>query len=224
MYEPIKNFFLALDYEVRGEVLSCDTVVIKGSEVIIIEMKKSMNLSLIYQAMDRQKSTNQVYVAIPRVKNTRSKQYKSMLILVKKLELGLITVAMDSPYKTVEILTFPPDKYETGNEKRLRRIVKEAEGRSSDGNRGGSTRRKLLTAFREKNIKIACLLEKYGEMSAAELVNKFGCEKNTGSSLRANYYGWFKKTGKGIYGLGEGWAETVSEGSFSEIIELYRAL
>ena len=65
LYEPVAEYLRSLGYEVRGEVRSIDLVARKGKEIIAVELKLAMGLDLILQAVQRQKSTDSVYVAVP---------------------------------------------------------------------------------------------------------------------------------------------------------------
>ena len=225
LYPPIQKFFTELDYQVNAEVKGCDVAMTKNGELVIIELKKSFNITLLYQAMDRQKLTTQVYVAIPRPKTSRDAGYRGMLQIVKKLELGLMTVAMDSPARHVEILAFPPAAPIKGVRRKPERresVLKEMSGRTLDTNLGGSTRRKLVTAYREKALHIACVLELHGALNKNELI-ALGCDAKAYNILRANQYGWFEKAAPGRYGLtAEGICALEDGGGFEALIAFYR--
>jgi len=225
LYPPIQKFFTELNYQVNAEVKGCDVAMTKNGELVIIELKKSFNLTVLYQAMDRQKLTTQVYVAIPRPKMSRGTSYQNMMQIVKKLELGLITVAMDSPARHVEILAFPPTAQLKGALRKPQRresVLKEMAGRTMDTNLGGSTRRKLVTAYREKVLHIACALEHHGAMNKNELI-ALGCDKSAYSIMRMNSYGWFEKVDKGRFGLSAaGICALEDGGEFAALIAFYR--
>ena len=227
LYPPIKKYFSELGYNVNGEVKNCDVVLAKDGELAIIELKTNFNMPLLYQAIDRMKITSQVYVAIPRLKKHNSTQMRNIAHIAKKLGLGLITVAMESEFRHVEIIGFPDDssgeKKQSGkNAQRKASIIKEASQRSMDLNRGGISRRKLATAYREKAIKIACALEKNGAMKPSEMIKSCNCDADAQSIVYKNHYGWFEKLGKGNYRLaGEG-KKMLDGALFAEIIEHYR--
>ena len=110
LYEPVCRFLEEEGYRVQAEVKDCDIAAEKDGELIIVELKKSFQLKLVYQALDRQSLTEQVFVAIPRPqKGQREKSWKNMLKLLKRLEIGLLTVALDSPLKTVDVVLTPSD-------------------------------------------------------------------------------------------------------------------
>jgi hypothetical protein len=88
------------------------------------------------------------------------------------------------------------------NTRMRRSILREFTGRSGDYNTGGSTRRSLVTAYRELSVRIACCLEKYGPLSPAQL-RDLGTGDRTYRVLYQNVYGWFLRVGKGRYDLHE---------------------
>lgn len=220
LYDPVKKFFVSKGYIVNGEVKNCDVVAVKEKELIIVELKLKFNLNLVYQALERQKITDDVFVAIPRLKNF--KKYKNIIKLLKSLNLGLIVVAMESPLKTVEIIIYPSKN----NIRKLHKekILKEINGRSLDINKGGSKGKKLNTAFREKSIKIACALEKEEVYSAKELIKFYNCEKDTTSILCKNFYGWFEKVSRGKYTLSAQGKEALNDSRFKEVIDYYKTI
>jgi len=229
MYGPIRDFFAGMGYEVRGEVKGCDITLVKDGELLIIEMKRGFNVTLLYQAVDRQSATTQVYVAIPRLK-PKDKSLVNIMKIVRKLELGLITVAMDSAVKSVEIQCFPPAspfspsaKNSKQNAKRREQILKEAGGRTLDLNKGGSVKRKIASAYREKAIAIACALRiQDAESRPSGLIKRFGCDEKAMYILRNNFFGWFERTGKGIYRLSEAGKAMLEGGEYPELVNYYK--
>ena len=73
-------------------------------------------------------------------------------------------------------------------------------GRSGNRNRGGSTGRKLVTAYRETAIHIACCLERYGSLTPQQL-RALGTGSKTTSILYKDVYGWFERVTRGVYAL-----------------------
>lgn len=226
MYLPIKEFFQSLGYAVYAEVKNCDVTLLKDNKLIVIELKKSFNLQLVFQAIERQKVCDEVYVAIPRLKRYKGSQYNNIINMVKRLGIGLITIAMDSPVKTIEILVFPEAisdiKRPVSNIKKKEPIINEISLRTHDLNLGGSNKRKLMTAYREKAIKIACVLEAKGALKASELINIFDCDKNAYNILRLNAYGWFEAAGKAKFALSDAGIKALKDKEFSQLFEYYR--
>ena len=219
MYEPIRQLLNGLGFIVRGEVKNCDIAAIKAEVLWVVEMKLSANLTLLYQAMERKTITEHVFIAIPRPKNSRSKNFASLKKIVSKLELGLILVSIDSPKPLAEIIIHPSGNRKT-NPKKSDFIRREILGRSSDST-GGTTKTEVSTAYREKCIKIACLIKAHRELTSREML-KLGCGKDTAKILRNNHYGWYAKTGDGKYTLSDIGNEYLHTNRDSLLVVFYR--
>ena len=221
LYEPIRAFLEEEGYQVQAEVKDCDIAAVKDGQLVIVELKKAFNLKLVYQGLERQSLTEQVFVAIPRPKKgQREKAWKDMLKLLKRLELGLLTVALDSPLHTVDVVLEPSDSIAWKNRKKREKVQAELEQRQVDGNVGGMTRRKIMTAFREKSIRLACMLEREGQISTASLRER-GLEDYIGIFVK-NYDKWFKRVEKGVYALSEkGW-EALENEDYAKAVAFYR--
>lgn len=221
LYAPIRAFLEAEGYQVQAEVKHCDIAAEKDGQLVIVELKKAFTLKLVYQAIERQSLTEQVFVAIPRPKKgQREKAWKDMLRLLKRLELGLLTVALDSPLQTVDVVLEPADSPVRKNRRKREGLQAELEGRETDSNIGGMTRRKIITAYREKSIRLACLLEKEGQLSTAELRER-GLEDSIGICSR-NYDRWFRRVAKGVYALSEIGKEALESEDYRKIAAFYR--
>ena len=221
LYEPIRAFLEEEGYQVQAEVKDCDIAAMKDGQLLIVELKKAFNLKLVYQGLERQSLTDQVFVAIPRPKKgAREKAWKDMLKLLKRLELGLLTVALDSPLKTVDVVLEPSDSLAWKNRKKREKLQAELENRQVDGNVGGMTRRKIMTAFREKSIRLACLLEREGQVSTATLRER-GMEEYL-PLLGRNYDKWFGRVEKGVYTLSEKGKEALESEDFAKAVAFYR--
>lgn len=223
LFEPIHEYFEKLGYEVHGEVKSCDITAVKGDELIIVELKRNLSVELLIQAVKRQKVTESVYIAIPKPSfSVFSRKWKDLCFLVKRLELGLITVSFKSEIEEVEIFLTPKlfdrQKSTLRNKKKKGSIINEVDGRHGNYNVGGTTRVKLMTSYKEKSIHIACCLKRFGPLSPAKL-REFGTGDKTQSILSKNFYGWFESVSKGIYKLNDIGNEKLSE--YSELATYY---
>lgn len=200
MYDPLKKFLKAGGYIVHSEVEGLDVMAQKGDEILIVEMKTSFNLQLIYQIIERLKITDQVYAYVPLGKGGRwPKSYKRMCALLRRLHCGLITLDQHTRRKVV--VEFKPAPFTARKNYTKRRMaLKEFEGRSVDLNQGGSTRETLFTAYKEKAIRIAMYLFEYGASSTKEIKEKLDIEK-TVDILNKNYQGWFERVAHGMYQL-----------------------
>lgn len=221
LYAPIRAFLEEEGYQVQAEVKHCDIAAVKDGQLVVVELKKAFNLKLVYQALERQSLTEQVFVAIPRPKKGhREKAWKDMLRLLKRLELGLLTVALDSPLQTVDVVLEPSDSLAWKNRKKREQVQVEMKNRQMDVNVGGMTRRKIITAFREKSIRLACILEREGQVSTAVLRER-GMEDCIGI-LSRNYDKWFQRVEKGVYALSEKGKEALGMEDYAKIVAFYR--
>jgi hypothetical protein len=205
LYQPIQKHFTKLGYKVNGEVNDCDLTAVKGDELIIVELKLSLTIDLLIQAAKRQRLTDLVYIAIPKPKRTRSRRWNDICHLVKRLELGLITVSLTKRPK-IEFVAHPQPfdrkKVMTYSKRKRNSLIKEIEGRSADYNTGGSNKTKIMTAYKECCIHIACCLEEYGPLSPKAL-KEIGTGDKTPSILQKNYYKWFDRVQRGVYQISE---------------------
>ena len=65
LYGPVRDYLTGLGYEVKGEVKDCDIAAMRDGELIVVELKRGFTLELVYQALDRQRVADGVYVAVP---------------------------------------------------------------------------------------------------------------------------------------------------------------
>ena len=63
LYPPLKEFLTHQGYEVKGEVEHCDVIAVRGDEpVVVVELKLSLNLTVVLQAVDRLQISDIVYI------------------------------------------------------------------------------------------------------------------------------------------------------------------
>ena len=206
LYEPIRAFLEEEGYQVQAEVKHCDIAAEKNGRLVVVELKRAFGLKLVYQGLERQSLTDEVFVA--------------MLRLLKRLELGLLAVALDSPLKTVDVVLTPADSMIRKNKRKKERLQAELEGRQLDANIGGMTRRKIITAYRERVIRLACILEREGEISLAELRAR-GLEE-LAALLSRNYEKWFVRVEKGVYALSEKGKTELKRADYAKVAAYYR--
>ncbi|WP_418135287.1 hypothetical protein [Psychromonas sp. GE-S-Ul-11] len=89
LYLPIKHFLSNLGYQVKGEVKNCDIVAIKDQEVLIIELKLTLNITLLLQAVERFTLADNVYIAIPKQATIYKNKQKQLKKLIARLGIGL---------------------------------------------------------------------------------------------------------------------------------------
>jgi hypothetical protein len=198
LYAPIKAFLESQGYTVKAEINSCDVVALRGNEPpIIVELKTGLTLQLFYQAIDRLSLTDTVYIAIPHPKRAMPAE---AIKLAKRLGLGMIAVSQSG---SVEVLADPGTYQPRKNAKRNNMLLREFQRRKGDPNTGGSTRIKLMTAYKQDALRCLAHLHNNGPTKIAELKKQTKIERSA-SILRSDYYGWFLKYARGIYGVSEG--------------------
>ncbi|WP_435921852.1 DUF2161 family putative PD-(D/E)XK-type phosphodiesterase [Paenibacillus sp. DYY-L-2] len=211
LYAPLKAFFEERGYTIKSEVRHCDLVGVReGSEQpLIVEIKKTFNLPLLLQGLERQKLSPDVYLAVERNRAKRgahNQRWSELTLLCRRLGLGLITVTRfktKSPF--VEILCSPGDKVIVPSPKvvktRASKLLYEFNERSGDYNVGGSHGIPLVTAYREKALRVALALQTGGpEMAPREVRDRSGIG-SAADILQRNYYGWFHRVARGRYAL-----------------------
>ena len=93
LYLPIKQFLQAQNYEVKGEVHDCDVVAVRGDEApVIVELKRSLNLDVLLQAVARLSLTTKVYIAVPAECSALTARRRHVIKLLRMLGLGLAIV------------------------------------------------------------------------------------------------------------------------------------
>lgn len=226
LYEPVKSYYSNLGYAVYGEVKDCDIAAIKGDELVVIELKLTINVTLLIQATKRQRITNQVFIAIPKPNySLRSKKWRDLCYLVRRLELGLILVAYQGDEVSAKVViepgSFDRKKSMQLSKKRRNTIMKEIAGRSGDYNVGGSRQTEILSAYKENCIYIACCLIRFGPLSPKAL-REIGTGEKTSSILSQNYYGWFERIQRGVYVISE--QGKMELDAYAELVDYYNSL
>lgn len=207
LFQPVRNFLVAQGYQVYGEVKDCDIVAVKDQDMIAVELKRHLSVKLLLQAAKRQKTADSVYIAIPKPKRLKYAHQKDISHLLRRLELGLIYVVTGrQPYRT-EIVVHPAafDRLKSRNRNKQKRyaIIEEIKGRCLDLNKGGSTGKPLVTAYRQSAIQIAYYLQQFGPLTPKKLRDLGTDQKKTRRILADNYYGWFRRVEYGVYAITE---------------------
>ena len=197
LYPPIKRFLEAQGYVVKAEVKSCDVVAQRGDEPpVIVELKTGLTLQLIYQAIDRLSLTDDVYIAIARPKRGVPSE---ALKLLKRIGVGLLVVTSAG---SVEAVVHPEPYRPRKNPKRSADLIKEFTRRKGDPNIGGSTRTKLMTAYKQDAILCLQFLCSHGPTRVKDIRGATKVDR-TANILRDDYYGWFMRVDRGVYALTE---------------------
>jgi len=198
----VARFLQGLGYQVRGEVQGCDVAAARGNELVIVELKCVFSLGLVFQGIERQKATQEVYLAVEDLRGPSRRRYRKMLRLCRLLGLGLLTVrfARTQACASVEVLLDPAPYKPRLNARRRGLLLAELRSRSADHNVGGSVRKKVVTAYREEALRVAWQLKVHGP-SPVKLLRLSAPSPKAQSILRNNFYGWFERTARGIYQL-----------------------
>lgn len=200
LYLPIKEMLEGQGYEVKGEIGAADIVARRGDEPpVIVELKTGFALTLFHQAIDRQALSDAVYVAVPRGRGKPFlKSLKNNKKLCRRLGLGLISVRLKDGFAEVHL---DPAPYSPRRSKAKKaRLLREFNKLVGDPNIGGSTRRSLMTAYRQDALRCLALLQADGPLKGADVARLTGVE-NARRLMADNHYGWFERVSRGVYGL-----------------------
>ena len=134
-----------------------------SNDLVAIELKPGANMTLLIQATDRQAFTDSVYVGVPAPTNPHASQWRGIRRVLRRLELGLMTVDLDRqvPPVTIEFDPLPYQRKLLG--KRRRAVIEDLAGRSGDYNIGGTTGQKRVTAYRETAIYIGTCMKQHNQ-------------------------------------------------------------
>ncbi|MEM9140058.1 MAG: DUF2161 family putative PD-(D/E)XK-type phosphodiesterase [Pseudomonadota bacterium] len=199
LYEPVKSLLQDQGYEVKGEIVDCDVVAVRGDEPpVIVELKTSFSLDLVLQGIARQSITEDVYLAVGKIAGGR-KRRQNVLSLCRRLGVGLMTVRLE-PKPFVDVLLDPAAYRPRARRKSAGRLLREFRHRVGDNARGGSAKRPLMTAYRQDALRLVLVLEECGPTKASIAASRAGVP-NAGTILRRDVYGWFERAERGVYRL-----------------------
>jgi hypothetical protein len=200
LYAPVKALLEGQGYEVKGEIGAADVVAMReGEDPVIVELKTGFSLSLFHQAVERQKLSDAVYVAVPRGTGaTFAKSLKDNKRLCRRLGLGLITVRLETGL--VEVHCDPAPYRPCQSKPRKARLLREFARRVGDPNEGGSTRQGLMTAYRQDALRCLKVLAENGPTKAAQVAKQSGV-KTARRLMADDHYGWFERVDTGIYAV-----------------------
>jgi hypothetical protein len=200
LYLPIKRFLEGLGFEVKGEVCGCDVVALdRGASeaVVIAELKLAFTLELVLQAADRLPACDDVWLAVRASRRGRGRESDARVRkLCRLLGFGLVAVSASG---NVEIIVEPVPWRPRRDPKRRSRIVDEHRKRRGDPAMGGSTRRPIMTAYRQQALDCARALA----ASPGRPRDLKATMPDASKILQRNVYGWFERIERGRYGLTE---------------------
>jgi hypothetical protein len=200
LYLPIKSFLEAAGYAVKGEIGGCDLVGLTDGEppvVVICELKMTFNLELVLQAVDRAAASDEVWIAARvSAKGKGREGDRRFRDLCRRLGFGMLTV---SDSDVVDIVVSPVAPMPRKNARRRSRLVEEHRRRKGDPALGGSTRKPIMTAYRQQALACAAAIEN----GAQRPKDMREAAPKAPQILRDNVYGWFERIDRGIYALTE---------------------
>jgi hypothetical protein len=200
LYPPVKRFLEDLGFEVKGEICGCDIVALDGgtpTALVIVELKLSFTLDLVLQAVDRSASCDEVWLAIRASLRGRGREADPRVRkLCRLLGFGLLCIFQSG---RVEVIVEPAPWRPRLNSKRRSKIVDEHRRRKGDPAAGGSTRKPIMTAYRQRALACAVALR---EAPARPRDLKYTVP-DAPKILLHNVYGWFTRVERGVYALSE---------------------
>ena len=207
--DPIKHWLAEQGCDVKAEVRGVDLLGFYGEDLLIgVELKIKLNLEVINQAVERQSFCDMVYVAVVHdYKMVETKRYKMTLLTLKRLNLGLLLVNFraTTPY-VIEVIKPESFDFELSRKRKASKrqtVLKEFNKRQGDFNKGGSTKQKLMTAYKEQCLLILYLMFAYDLTTTKALQEHGFLSKQVMSIWNKNFYNWFVKLDKGVYAPSE---------------------
>jgi hypothetical protein len=198
LYLPVKAFLETAGYAVKGEVAGCDLLGLSADDppvVVVCELKMRFNLELILQAVDRAAVSDEVWIAARISARGRGREAdKRYRDLCRRLGIGMLGVFDTGDVSIIVASVTPMPRTDP---KRRSRIVREHQRRRGDPVLGGSTRRPVMTAYRQQALGCASALVA-GPMRVRDVRAHV---PDAGKILLDNVYGWFERVDRGIYGL-----------------------
>jgi len=201
LYPPVAEFLEKSGYTVHAEVAGSDITALRDGEILVVELKVRFNLDLVLQAVRRQQTADQVYVAVP-LRGGRPYPPRWGLVrdLFRRLGAGVLFVRFRGKEAPVVETALPPGDGRGAKRPSIRKaLLREIQGRGGNFNVGGSSGRPIVTAYRTEALRIAELLRD-GELSPKALRDR-GAGPKCPDILRRNHYRWFEKVSRGLYRL-----------------------
>jgi hypothetical protein len=199
LYDPVKQFLESQGYEVKGEIRDCDVIAVRGAEEpVVVELKLAFSLDVLLQAVNRLSISPVVYIGIPSSCRAFRKRRRRIIKLLRMVGIGLMLILVNSKRSRVEVVLDPGTYHPRIHVKRRGKLLGEFQHRRGDPMPGGSGRRQgMMTAYRQRAIRIAQYLTENGPTKASVIAKAI--EEPVRPILYRNVYGWFDRLGEGVY-------------------------
>ena len=201
LYAPVKAWLEDRGFEVKAEVGAADVVARRGEDdPVIVELKTGFSLTLLQQAVARQRVSDWVYVAVPRWAGKSGwRTFKGNVGLCKRLGIGVLSVRLEDGH--VQAHCDPVEYRPRKSKPRRGALLKEFDRRRGDPNEGG-TRGAVTTAYKQEMMRCARFLAEHGASKGAVVAR--GAEVVAATRMmREDHYGWFEKVAVGVYDLSD---------------------
>lgn len=222
LYPPVKAFLEGQGYRVKSEISNCDVVAVRGEdEVVVVELKTGFTLPLILQGIQRQTVTDHVYLAfaVQTDRPTASvwrRHHRDVLKLCRMLGLGLLTVRLSKDVPPhIEVHLDPAPYTPRKNTRRRGMLLREFHRRVGDPNQGGSSKRAIMTAYRQDALRCAAFLDRDGPARAVVVKTQTGVIRAP-QILQKDHYGWFHRVERGTYALTPNGADALN--TFADVV------
>lgn len=200
LFSPIKILLENQGFIVKGEINDIDILALKDDLMLAVELKTKITLKLIYQAIERFKVCEIVYLGVPlEAIKSHQKNMRSFNLLLRRLNLGLIVVKNGVAEVYLDVRDYDVAKSKEKNKRKKIKALNEFKLREDTNVLGGSKGTRM-THYREQVIKVAQSLQKLQIASPKTLKIETQIE-NTYSIIQKNYYGWFERIERGKYQL-----------------------
>lgn len=202
LYLPLKRFLESQNYEVKGEVQDCDALAVRGKEApVVVELKLTLNLDVVLQAVERLSLTPKVYIGVPKQCKILKKKRRHIIKLLRMLGLGLLVIDAGREIGSVDVFLDPGEYKPRKSKVRQERLLGEFMKRVGDPNLGGTNKRKgIMTAYRQRALVIARFLQQQGPTRSSRIAGILQ-EPKARDILYRDVYGWFDRVSRGIYEL-----------------------
>lgn len=201
LYLPLKRFLESQNYAVKGEVHDCDVLAVRGEESpVVVELKLTLNLDVVLQAVGRLALTPKVYIGVPARCAALKRRRKQVVKLLRMLGLGLVVIDPDKK-QSATVLLDPGEYRPRESRHRQDRLLGEFRKRVGDPNLGGTEKRHgIMTVYRQRALEIAKFLGEQGPAKASNVARVLRDPKAR-DILYRDAYGWFDRMSVGIYEL-----------------------